>query len=104
MLHVFAIEDIAACFDRGSDDERIIECEAVVSGYGESARVGVQRDRDDVNKRNSKLLKSEFDLRPISAELSAGDMDELVQHLNTYIAAAGEAAGGLLFFGSDVAV
>lgn len=54
VLHVFAVEDVAAGLDRRSNDHCVIEGEAVIAGESHGVFVCSQRDGYDVIKRSTK--------------------------------------------------
>jgi hypothetical protein len=102
VLHVFAEQGVATTLDGAGDDQGVVERQAVLAGEGDGA--GVQRDGQDVIERRAEQPERQFDLRPVMMKLAAGDVDELVQHLNADDTAAAQAIHRPLFLASDVAV
>src|SRR3989442_4486667 len=50
VLHVLAEQRVAAGFDGGGDNQRVVESQAVIAGQSDSVAVGLQRDGQDVVK------------------------------------------------------
>ena len=99
MLHVFAEQRVATGLDRSGDDQGVVERHAVLAGEGDGAGVRVQRDGQDVIERRAEQPERQFDLRPVMMKLAAGDVDELVQHLNADDTATAQAIHRPLFSG-----
>jgi hypothetical protein len=55
VLHVFAEQRVAAGLNRGGDDQRVIEGNAVLAGEGDRTGVGVQGDGCDGRRASRRI-------------------------------------------------
>ena len=81
MLHVLAVERVAASLDGGRDDESIIEGEPVVAGERQGSTVRLGSERPHLVEDVVKLHDRQFNDSPVKAEFSPGGMGEFIEHL-----------------------
>src|SRR5579863_2819863 len=97
VLKILAIEPRAAGFERGGDDQRVVEGEPMIACEGDSVGVGRKRQRRNVGKSIEDDGERVLNIAPGSLMLPPHDIDELIQHLRADRAAVGEGgAGGVL--------
>ena len=78
-LEIFRQQGIAPGFERGGDNQGVVEAEAVSAGEGESLRVDRHIDRANGIERNAHIGDGFSDNVPLEAELPAKDGCELIQ-------------------------
>jgi hypothetical protein len=78
VLKILAQKRFAAGFERGREDQGVVEGKRMVARQSYSAAVGGGTDRDDVAKPIAYDADRCFDLRPGAPALLVRDMGELV--------------------------
>ena len=81
MLEILAVERFAARFDRGGENERVVEGERMLASHRDRGGMSGGSDRDNVAEPIADDGKGGFDLRPRASALPVRDMRELVEHL-----------------------
>ena len=99
-LEIFRQQSIAPGFERGGDNQGVVEAEAVSAGEGESLRVDRHVDRANGTERNAHIGDGFNDNVPLEAELPTKDGCELVRTCTLITPPARIACRATSLFGS----
>jgi hypothetical protein len=79
VLQVFAIESVAAGFERRSNDQRIIKRKAIFARNSKSRHMRLHGERQCGFEHACDIIQDVFHVPPTAAQLSAQHTDQLIE-------------------------